>query len=691
MKDKSPAQVSVQYIKGVGPGRLKDLQRLGVSSVTDLLYLFPRRYEDRREFRSISSLEYGKNELVMGEIIYTNLKRSRRGIYIFEIKITDGKGILSAIWFNQPYLEKIFMKAKKVILYGKVESFLDLQMTSPEFEIIEEDNLNSLNMGRIVPIYPLSGKLTQKILRRIIYDAINHYANKLLEFIPYDIRQRNNLPNIVEAIRNIHFPENLEKKEQARRRFVFEEFFLLQLGVGIKRIREKIDKSGITHQLSQDLFKLFVEKLPFKLTESQLRVIKEIEADMAKPQPMRRLLQGEVGSGKTIIAAYALFLTVSNGYQGALMAPTEILAEQHFINLSEFFINLGIKVELLVSGISPEMKEKIKEELKSGEINIIIGTHSLIEEDVEFKRLGLVVIDEQHKFGVLQRKKLQEKGLNPDCLIMTATPIPRTLALTLYGDLDISTLYELPKGRGKVNTYWVSEGKRSDVYNFIKEQLKMGRQAFIVYPLVEESEVLDVKSAVEMYEKLKEEEFKDFKIGLLHGRLSLEEKNRIMKDFKERKIDLLVSTLVIEVGIDVPNVTVIVVENAERFGLAQLHQLRGRIGRGNYPSYCILFSSAKTEEAKQRLTALVKTHDGFGIAEEDLKIRGPGEFFGERQHGFPEVKIGDVLKDIEILELSRKEAFRLLSYDPHLSSTKNKNLLDALKTRFPNLELISVG
>jgi len=692
MQEKSLKEISVQYIKGVGPKRLKELQQLGINSVYDLLYLFPRRYEDRREFKKISLIEEGNQELVMGEIIDVDLRQSRRrGMPILEIKVTDGEGILSAVWFNQPYLEKILKIGKKVILYGKVERFLNIQMNSPEFEIVDEENIDSLNMGRIVPVYPLSGKLTQRILRSIIYEAIDHYAHKLTEFIPYDIRMRNNLPNIVEAIRGIHFPENLEQKERARKRFVFEEFFLLQLGIGMKRIKEKIDKEGISHRISQDLLRLFMERLPFKLTESQIRVIREIEEDMAKPKPMHRLLQGEVGSGKTVIACYALLLTVNNGYQGALMAPTEILAEQHFINLSNFLLPWGINLELLISGISEKRKNKILEDLKKGEIDIIIGTHSLLEENVEFKKLGLVVIDEQHKFGVLQRKRLLDKGLNPDCLIMTATPIPRTLALTLYGDLDISTLYELPPGRGKVTTYWISEEKREEVYNFIKEQIRQGRQAFIVYPIIEESEALEVKSATQMYEELKEKVFKEFRIGLLHGRLSSEEKNRIMEDFKEGEIDILISTLVIEVGIDVPNVTVILVENAERFGLAQLHQLRGRIGRGKYPSYCLLLSSAKTEEARQRLTALVKTQDGFKIAEEDLKIRGPGEFFGERQHGFPEIRIGDILKDIEILEISRKEAFNLLRTDPHLESPKHKILLEILRERFPNLDLISVG
>ncbi len=691
MQEKSIKKIPAQFIKGVGPKRFNDLNRLGISSIYELLYFFPRRYEDRRQFKAIGRLNAGNTETIQGKIISSHSRRTRRRMDILEIKLTDGTGIISAIWFNQPYLKNLFREGEKIILHGKVDKFFNLQMNSPEFEIIKDEKINSLNMGRIVPVYPLTGKLTQRILRSIMHEAVSQYAHRLSEFVPYDVRSRNGLPNIVEAIRWMHFPADSHKEETARRRFVFEEFFLLQLGIGMKRIKEKIVKEGISHRISPRLFHDFLEKLPFKLTESQLRVIKEIEEDMVKAQPMHRLLQGEVGSGKTIVAAYALLLTVNNGYQGVLMAPTEILAEQHFLNLSNFFLQFDVNVELLISGISPKMKENVKEGLKTGEIDIIIGTHSLLEEGVVFKNPGLVVIDEQHKFGVLQRRELQEKGLNPDCLIMTATPIPRTLALTVYGDLDISTLYELPRGRGKVKTCWVSEDKRQDVYAFIKEELKQGRQAFIVYPIIEESEALEVRAATEMYEELKNGPFSQFRVGLLHGRLSTQEKSRLMQGFKEEKTDVLVSTIVIEVGIDIPNVTVIVVENAERFGLAQLHQLRGRIGRGKYPSYCILFSDAKTEEARQRLSALVETQDGFEIAEEDLKIRGPGELFGQLQHGFPEIRLGDIVRDMKMLETSRAEAFNLLKQDPNLEEPKHQILLDTLKERFPKLDLLSVG
>jgi ATP-dependent DNA helicase RecG len=682
---------SAQYIKGVGPARFKDLNRLGISSIYDLLYFFPRRYEDRSQFKKIGELAAGNTETIRGEIISCNLRKTRRALDILEIKLTDGTGIISAVWFNQPYLKNLFREGEKVILHGKVDKFFNLQINSPEFELIKDEKKDSLNMERIVPVYSLTGKLTQRILRSIINEAVTQYAHHLFEFIPYDIRLRNELPNIVEAIKWIHFPDDFNKQEFARHRFVFEEFFLLQLGIAMKRLHQKINKPGISHNITPGLFACFTERLPFQLTESQKRVIKEIEQDMSRPRPMHRLLQGEVGSGKTVVAAYALFLTVNNGYQGTLMVPTEILAEQHYLNLSNFFLPFNIKVELLISGTADEMKKRIKEELEAGQIDIIIGTHSLLEEDVGFKRLGLVVIDEQHKFGVMQRKRIQEKGLNPDCLIMTATPIPRTLALTVYGDLDISTLYELPQGRGKVRTFWVSENKREDVYRFILQELKAGHQAFIVYPLIEESEVLDVKAATQMCEQIKDGPFREFRVRLLHGRLSSQDKTEIMQEFKERKSDVLVSTIVIEVGIDIPNVTVIVVENAERFGLAQLHQLRGRIGRGKYPAYCILFSEAESDEAKQRLKALVETRDGFKIAEEDLKIRGPGEFLGIRQHGFPEIRVGDILKDMKILELARIEAFNLLKQSPVLQDPKHQILLETLKERFPNLELLSVG
>jgi len=691
MPEKSIREESAQFIKGVGPARFKALNRLGIHSIYDLLYFFPRRYEDRSQFKKISELESGNTETIKGEIISCHLRRTRRQMSIVNIKLTDGTAIISAVWFNQPYLGEVFKGGEHIILHGKVDKFLDLQMNSPEFEMVSDEKTDSLNMGRIVPIYSLTAGLSQRIMRSIMYEGLSSYAHRLNEFIPYDIRSRNKLPNIVEAIRWMHFPDGFDKEELARKRFVFEEFFLLQLAIAMKRVRQKTIQAGISHNVSQRLCNDFIEKLPFELTESQTRVIREIEQDMARPQPMNRLLQGDVGSGKTVIAAYALLVSANNGFQAALLAPTEILAEQHFVNLSNFFLQFNLNVGLLISGISPRTKERIKEELKNGEIEVIIGTHALLEEDVLFKKLGLVVIDEQHKFGVMQRKELQGKGLNPDVLIMTATPIPRTLALTVYGDLDISTLYELPQGRGKVRTFWVSEDKREDVYTFIGHELSEGRQAFVVYPLIEESEVLEVRAATKMYEEIKTGPFSHFRVGLLHGRLSSQEKNQVMQDFKEKKIALLVSTVVIEVGIDIPNVTVMLVENAERFGLSQLHQLRGRIGRGKHPSYCILISGAQTEEARHRLTALVETQDGFKIAEEDLKIRGPGEFLGELQHGFPEIRIGDILQDMQILEGARLEAFDLIKQSADLAQPKHRFLLEALKERFANLNLLSVG
>lgn len=691
MQEKSIDRIEARFIKGVGPTRFKGLRRLGINSVQDLLYFFPRCYEDRSKFTPIGNLRPGNTEMIKGEISDCRLIRTRRGLNITEIKVNDDSGLVSCVWFNQSYLKNVFRIKDKVVLYGKVDMFRGLKMNSPEFEIIRDEKKDSLNVGRIVPVYSLTEKLSQRVLRSVIYEALRTYANSLSEFLPYDIRNRNNLPNIVEAVNQIHFPEDFGKYSLARRRFVFEELFLLQLGIGIKRLQQKTSKKGVSHSVSPELFKDFLKKLPFQLTESQKKVIREIEEDMIKPQPMNRLLQGDVGSGKTVVAAYALLVTANNGFQGALMVPTEILAEQHFLNLGKLFLQFNMNIGFLISGISKEEKERVREDLRNGEIDIIVGTHSLLEEDIVFKNLGLVVIDEQHKFGVMQRKNLIEKGLNPDVLIMTATPIPRTLALTIYGDLDISSLSELPKGRGGIKTFWVSESKREAVYSFIKKELEEGHQAFIVYPLIEDSESLDLKSATCMYEKIRNGVFQEFKVGLIHGRLLTREKDKIMEEFRSRKLNILVSTLVIEVGIDISDVTVIMIENAERFGLAQLHQLRGRVGRGKSQSYCILMSSGETDEAKQRLNALVETGDGFEIAEKDLKIRGPGEFFGELQHGLPEIKIADIINDIKTLERARQEAFDILKRDPGLCEKNHRGLLKKLKEKFVKFELLSIG
>ncbi|MDD5496138.1 MAG: ATP-dependent DNA helicase RecG, partial [Candidatus Omnitrophica bacterium] len=502
------------------------------------------------------------------------------------------------------------------------------------------------------------------------------------------------------AINNIHFPVTFDNLDKAYRRIVFEEFFTLQLALALKKKGARLKEAAASFNVKGELSEAFLKGLPFELTGGQKKAITEIEHDVSSDRPMNRLLEGDVGSGKTVVAAYALALAAQNGFQGVMMAPTEVLARQHFISLSELLMPLGVNTALLVQGIDPKTKERICSDIREGRINVIVGTHAIIQEAVAFKALGLAVIDEQHKFGVTQRAVLKHKGRNPHILIMTATPIPRTLALTVYGDLDISVIREMPKGRKAIATYWVEEDKRSEVYAFVKEELGKGRQAYVVCPLIESSELgvrnLEFrdkrKSAVDVYEKLKDEVFGNFEVGLLHGRMSSKEKEKVMKDFKKGKIGILVSTIVIEVGIDIPNATVMLVENAERFGLAQLHQLRGRVGRGEHESYCILLADPGTDAARERLKAVEGTFDGFEIAQADLDIRGPGEFFGTRQHGLPEIRFGNIMKDFDIMEIARKEAFSLVAKDPGLREEHHRRLKESLTARFRGkLELVNVG
>lgn len=670
-------------MKGVGPRKFQLLNRLGIKTVEDLLYYFPRRYEDRRQFSHISKIKPGKVETIKGEILSVRSRRTKRRLSVVQITVADDTEKVNAIWFNQPYLSKKFKAGDKIILHGKVEKFFEYQMNSPEYEIISSKGNSYLHIGRIVPIYSLTAQLSQRSLRTIIREAVSSYAHHIKDILPFDIVSRNRLLHLTLAIKNIHFPENDLSLRRARERLVFDEFFFIQLLLGLKRARRKKRGQGIVHRIKGDLFTLFEKIIPFKLTSAQIKIMKEIARDMASSQPMNRLLQGEVGSGKTILAAFALIVAIESGSQAALMVPTETLAVQHYFSLSRLFISLGVKTELLVGSMKNETKMKIKKELKEGRIDIIIGTHALIQEGVEFKKLGLVIVDEQHKFGVTQRNLLGDKGVSPDFLVMSATPIPRTLALTLYGDLNISTLRELPPGRKPVTTYWVSGEKRKKVYDFVAEEINKGRQAYIVYPLIKKSSQLEVAAAEEMYQKLKEEVFPQFRVGLLHGRMEAREKFGIMDDFRQRKIDILVSTVVIEVGVDVSNASIIVIEHAERFGLSQLHQLRGRIGRSSYASYCILISNPKTKTAQARLKTMLSVQNGFEIAEADLTQRGPGELFGFRQHGFlPQLKIANLVTDIKLLECARREAFNLVACDPYLKASHHSLLRERAERTF---------
>jgi len=689
MKDLS---ISAQFIKGVGPSRLKLLNRLGIETVEDLLYFVPRRYEDRSKIKKVSEAHSGNFETIRVKVLAFGGLTTKRGMNIFKMAVGDSTGVIHATWFNQPYMKDRFRIGQEIILYGKVEGRSYLQVNNPEYEILRGTTDDSVHMGRIVPIYPLTESLNQRWLRNVLKFTVDNFIDGILDKLPYDIRRRNDLMALKEAVRNIHFPVSEIVLEKARYRLIFDEFLLLQLGIALKRASVKMDLTGCSHNIEGPLIDRFKKALPFEFTKSQSKVIKEIADDMKSPRPMNRLLQGDVGSGKTIVALYALILAVQNRYQAALMVPTEILAEQHYRNINALLEGLDTKVVLLSGDLKPEERDRRRHMIHRGAVDLVIGTHALIQQGVRFKRLGLAVIDEQHKFGVMQRAFLKSKSMNPDILVMTATPIPRTLALTVYGDLDISIIDELPPGRREIKTLYFEERNRQKAYRIAGEQVKMGRQAYAVYPIIEDSEHSDLRAATKMHKELIKF-FPDLKVGLLHGRMKSQDKERIMKDFKEQKIDILVSTIVIEVGVDIPNASTMIVEHAERFGLSQLHQLRGRVGRGSYVSFCILVADPRTDESKGRINAMLKTQDGFKIAEEDLEIRGPGEFFGTRQHGLPELKIGNIVRDRHILELAKLEAFELIKRDRFLRAPANRYIRENLKKKFSmkDLELATVG
>lgn len=700
---KKALDVSIQYLKGIGPKRAKLFSKLGVNTVDDLLYYFPRRYEDRSHFLNISQLKEGEVQTVKAQVLAKAERKSwkNRRFSILEVAVGDETGKLFCIWFNQPYLKDYFKVGSHLVLYGKIDCYGGrLQMNSPEFEIIQEESDvsqtnaqgqgESLNIGRITPIYSLAEGTTQRYFRQIIKYALDEYLPGIGDFLPYDIRARNNLLNLARSLIQIHFPEDLDMQKEAYTRLSFEEFFLFQVPLALRKLKKK-EKQGIAHTLEGTLINNFIANLPFKLTKAQEKALAEIKSDMAKPFAMQRLLQGDVGSGKTVVATIASLIAIQGGYQVAFMVPTEILARQHYsvVNSQVSDARNNIKIGLLTSSLNKKEKEKAYYEIKEGRINLVIGTHALLEESVEFKNLGLVVIDEQHKFGVGQRALLPKKGLNPDVLIMTATPIPRTLAITLYGDLDISVINEPLPGRIPVKTLYFTERDKASAYNIAKEQVRQGFGVYIVYPVIDESYALDIAGAKKMYEQLKTGEFKEFGLGLIHGRLKQEEQNQIMLKFKRKELDVLVSTTVLEVGIDVTGATCMIIERAERFGLSQLHQLRGRVGRNAQASFCILISDAQTQEAKARIDAMVKYSDGFHIAEKDLRIRGPGEFFGRRQHGLTELKIGNPLTQMQLLKRARDEAIKLIITDPHLEARQNILLKEKLLQRFPEYERLA--
>lgn len=662
----------VQYIKGVGPARAKILGRLGIHTIEDILSFFPWRYEDRKNLKKICSLGYGNHETTLCEVESVNIITTpRKRMKIFELTVTDGSGFLKAKWFNQPFLKRYFSKGQKVILSGMVKgnpyTGIGLEMENPDFELLgTEDKL--VHTLRIVPVYKATEGISPKQLRTLLFNTIDAYSFIIEDYLPEEILRKNDLPSLKWSVKEAHFPDEFtdvgklnKGTSPAHRRLIFDEFFLLELGLALLKKRETQEK-GISFKNNNNLINTFLEKLPFKLTGAQERVLGQVREDMQRPLPMNRLVHGDVGCGKTVVALISMLNAVGNGYQACLMAPTELLAEQHFINIHKMVEELGLKVVLLTSST----KKKPVDEIAEGQAQIIIGTHALIQEYVKFSKLGLAVIDEQHRFGVVQRASLRSKGFNPDILIMTATPIPRTLAMTLYGDLDISVIDELPVGRRPIITKVFFPSQKDRVLSMIKGELSKGRQVYIVYPLIEESEKLDLKSAIDGAEAFKNI-FPERKIGLVHGKMHHDDRESVMTEFKSGNIEMLVSTTVIEVGIDVPNASLMLIVHAERFGLSQLHQLRGRIGRGGYDSHCLLMAYPPfSEEAKRRLKAMETTGDGFKIAEEDLAIRGPGDFFGTRQSGMPDLKVANVIRDIGVLESARKDAFDLIDAEPDL-------------------------
>jgi len=691
----------VQYIKGVGPKMGALLGRKGLRNVEDMLYFLPRRYEDRRHIKSISSVDIGVRETVMGTIMGVGIQRyrSRR---VLEVTIDDGTGLLTAKWFqgNFSYLGKKFKQGEKLILTGEVKIYLlGKDMLHPDYEILDENDDELLHFKRIVPVYSETEGLHQKYIRKIMMRVVEDYSPCISSPIPDEICRRNDLVDIDYAIRNVHFPDHDQDIEAlndlrspARRRLVFDELFFFELGMALKR-KGHLFEQGISFTTGGALVKKFYDILPFKLTGAQKRVVGEIESDMSKTFPMNRLLQGDVGSGKTAVSMAAMVTACESGYQAAIMAPTEILAGQHFNNIREWADRLGIKAAILTGSMKAADRKKVIKGIKSGDTGIVVGTHAIIQEGVDFKNLGFVVVDEQHRFGVIQRATLRAKGTNPDVLVMTATPIPRTLAMTVYGDLDISVIDEMPPGKKPIKTKVFYEKGRDKVYDIIRREAGKGNQTFIVYPLVEESEALDLKDATSMAAHLQKDIFPDLRVGLIHGRMKGSEKEAVMADFQNSGLDILVSTTVIEVGIDIPTASLMVVEHAERFGLSQLHQLRGRVGRSGLESYCALIAQHRGSiDARKRLRVMEQTNDGFRIAEEDLLIRGPGEFMGTKQSGLPDFRIASILRDAGTLNEARREAFLLVEKDPDLEKPEHETLREVLMKRWETrLEIAKTG
>ncbi|MBE3589833.1 MAG: ATP-dependent DNA helicase RecG [Firmicutes bacterium] len=671
-------ETPVQFLRGVGPARAKDLERLGIRTAGDLLRHFPRRYDDYSQLRAVAALRPGEQATFRAEIVAVEETRPRPRLSVLHAVARDRSGAILLVWFNQSFRRRQLQPGREFVFSGRVQWQKGrLQVENPEYEPVEEAGLHT---GRIVPVYPSAAGLSQRYLRRLVAQVLP-LADGWRDAVPEEVAARLGLPPAPRAWRDIHLPPDFEALQAARRRLAFDEIFTILVGVGLLRRQAAAAAREVTYSPQRPLSDAFVRSLPFALTGAQRRAMEEIDADLLGPRPMNRLVQGDVGSGKTVVAAWALLRAVESGHQAAMMAPTEILAQQHAERLEPAFRSLGVRLALLTGSTDRAAREEALRAVAEGEAQVVLGTHALIEERVAFRDLALVVTDEQHRFGVRQRARLAAKGRNPDLLVMTATPIPRTLALTVYGDLDLTVIDERPPGRQPVRTLWRGEAARERIYAWLGEQVRAGRQAYIVCPLVEESEQVEASAATEWAERVRRA-FPDVPVGLLHGRLRPREKAEVMAAFAAGKVRILVTTTVVEVGVDVPNASIMIVEGADRFGLAQLHQLRGRVGRGSERSYCVLIADPVTPEGRERMRVMEREHDGFRIAEADLQLRGPGEVLGTRQHGLPELAVADLARDQDLVALAQQEAERLLQADPGLERPEHRALRERVQAAF---------
>ena len=681
----------VKYLKGVGPRKAEILNENQINTIFDLFYYIPRRYIDRSQITPVKDLVDGMTATIMGTVIGFGITRGRRSRFV--VILEDGEDYIELIWFSgYRYLEKAFAMGDVVLAAGKVTYYERLNIIHPEFEVIgikdetHEPTEETIHTGRLIPVYPQNADfknagLNSRGLRRIIKPALDYLNEHPYDTIPERWRKEYGLPGLSRAIKQAHFPDTFEAADSGRQRLAFEELFYLELVMAGRHKQRELKADGIVLEPPMKHGRQFLDGLGFTLTKAQVRVLNEIYKDMGSKHQMNRLIQGDVGSGKTIVAVLAMLGAIESGYQAALMAPTEILAEQHYYSITDLLAPLEIPIALLTSSIKGRKRNAVMESIASGESSIVIGTHALIEQKVKFSKLGMAVIDEQHRFGVVQRASLHAKGNNPDILVMTATPIPRTLAMTVYGDLDVSVIDEMPPGRIPIDTRYIEENQRNEIYSFIRNKARQGQSVYIVYPLVEKTEKLNLKNATEAYERMKDDIFRDLRVGLLHGQMKSAEKLSVMLAFKNKEIDILVATTIVEVGLDIPSATIMVIEHGEHFGLSQLHQLRGRVGRAGIQSYCFIFTGEKCgEEAQKRINVLTSTNDGFKIAEADLDLRGPGEVLGTRQHGLPELRVAN-FSDTRLVDLARRLAFQMIEDDPHLLKPENSQIKIILKKR----------